>query len=288
MTRHVVLSLLLFFVTAFAHADDAAIEAKLDDIQQRLVGLSFPPSMVTNGAYWTEGDNLSPATPYRYFAKANANRIILFLHSWSGTMSQAPNDFPELAQMDRVAVVSPNFKGVNNSSAALGSDASIDEIKTVVDRVKYLTGIVTVDIIAFSGGTMAALNFMGKYPGVVRRASLFLPIYDLALLYSGTSDNSLRLDMVAGLGAAPVNADDPVYVDRSPRKRLDTSIGNTRVYLNAGLSDTVSPKIHGELAKAKLETFSPTATVIYREWNIGHAIGATERAEMVKQITQQQ
>lgn len=274
------------FFSSLANADEAEIMLKLDDIQQRLVGVAFPSSMVTAAnTYWTEGDNLSPAIPYRYFAKANSNRIIVFLHSWSADMSQVTG-FTELAVTDRSVVISPNFKGPNNTSSALGSDASIDEIKAVIDRVKYLTGVINVDMVAYSGGTMAAMNFMGKYPGVVRRASLFLPIYDLALLYSGTSDNSLKTDMVAGLGAAPVNSDDPIYVNRSPRKRLDNNIGNTKVTLNVGLTDTTSPKIHGEQARDKLLLNSPAATVIYKEWNIGHTIGANERAEMIKQISQ--
>jgi len=287
MIKRLALALLLLISTA-CYSSEEDVLAKLDDIQSRLVGFTYPVSMVTNGTYWTEGDNLNPAIPYRFFAKANANRIILFLHSWSGTMSQAPNDFPELAQMDRVVVVSPNFKGVNNTAQALGSDSSIDEIKAVVDRVKYLTGVINVDIIAYSGGTMAAMNFMGKYPGVVRRASLYLPIFDLALLYAGTSDNSLKNDMVAGLGAAPVNDDDPIYVNRSPRARLLNSIGRATVYLNAGTLDTTSPKIHGEQAKAAIELHSPSAKVVYKEWNIGHAITAAERAEMIRQITQTQ
>ena len=255
------------------------------DIQQRLVGLTYPPSYVTNGSWWTEGDNLNPATPYRVCAKANSNRIVLFLHSWSGTMSQAPNDYPELANIPNACVVSPNFKGVNNTSQALGSDASIDEIKAVIDRIKKITGLIIVDIIAYSGGTMAAMNFMGKYPGVVRRASLFLPIYDLALLYNGTSDNSLKTDMVAGIGHAPVDIDDPDYLARSPRSRLCNDIGNTKVTLNVGLTDTTSPKCHGDLAKGKIEANSPLATVVYKEWNIGHVITSAERSEMVRQIS---
>lgn len=220
--------------------------------------------------------------PYLIHCSEKPRRIVLYLHTWSNDLRQV-EVIPGMVGFRDVCVVSPNFGGPNNTAAALGSDDSLRRIDVVRGDVMRRTGLSHVDILAASGGTMAAMNYMGAYPGKIRRASLWLPIYDLALLYRDTADTSLRSDMVAALGSPPVGPDDARYIARSPRKRLANSHGPTIVYLNVGRSDTTSPPQHGRLARDRLASL-PGYKVNYREWSIPHVFTATQVAEGIKQL----
>lgn len=211
-----------------------------------------------------------------------ANKLILFLHTWSTDKNQITS-MPEFLSIDRACIIAPNFNGPNNTPVALGSDDTLERINIVVQEMMYKTGLSRLYIVAASGGTLAAMNYMGKYPGKAHRASLWLPIYDLALLYSGTSDTTLKTDMVSAIGAAPTGPNDQAYFVRSPSSRLPTSYGPTEVFLNVGLSDTVSPPIHGQLARDVMIGLNGY-TVNYKEWSIGHIFDAPQRVEAVKQL----
>jgi hypothetical protein len=254
--------------------------ASLKKINDLCAGVAYPSTLVTNGAFWTEGDNVTPACPHRFYAKAGANKLVIFLHSWSADMSQVTSQ-TELVNMERNVLAAPNFGGSNSASGLMYSDAAIDEIHNAIVLLKQKTQLERVYLVAFSGGTAAALSYMGKYPNMIHRASLWLPIYDLALLHSHTSDNSLKADMNAKIGSAPVDLNDPRYLARSAKSRLPNISGETTILINVGLNDTTSPKIHGELARDAIGT---KVAVIYKEWNIGHVFTSTERAEAVKQL----
>ena len=227
-------------------------------------------------------DQIAANEHYVMRCASGANKLILFLHTWSTDKNQI-TAFPEFLGIDRACIIAPNFGGPNNTPAALGSEDTLERIDIVVQEMMYKTGLSRLYVVAASGGTLAAMNYMGKYPGKVHRASLWLPIYDLALLYSGTSDTSLKTDMVSAIGAAPSGLDDPSYFVRSPSSRLPTSYGPTEVFLNVGLSDTVSPPIHGQLARDVMLGLDGYR-VNYKEWGIGHSFDAPQRVEAVKQL----
>lgn len=240
-------------------------------------GLSFP-SWLATGAF-IAGD--AAGEPYLIRGCPGANKIVLYLHTWSADRSQIMS-MPELLSIDRACVVSPEFNGPNNTSAALGSDDSIDRINTVLQEVQYKTGLSRVYIVAASGGTLAAMNFMGRHPGKVHRASLWLPIFDLASLYGETSDASLQADMVSAIGHAPTSCHDADYASRSASSRVYEAAGPTTLFLNTGASDTTSPSRQGLQAA---EAFKRVGfDVNYRKWPIGHVFGTAERNEAVKQL----
>lgn len=250
---------------------------KINDL---CAGAVFPTNLVTGNSFWTEGDNVTPLCPHRFYAKAGANRLVIFLHSWSADMSQVTEQ-TELKNIERVAIGAPNFGGSNSANGLMYSDTAIDEIHEAILFLKKKTQLERVYLLAFSGGTNAALSYMGKYPNMIHRASLWLPIYDLALLHSHTSDNSLKADMVNKIGHAPMDLNDADYLARSARSRLTNISAETVIYLNTGINDTVSPKVHGELAR---DSIGSNCNVIYKEWNIGHVFGSSERAEAIKQL----
>lgn len=241
-------------------------------------GATIPAAMVSS-SYASAN---AAGEPYLMRCAAGANKIVLYLHTWSGDLNQI-TAMPEFCGIDRACIVSPNFNGPNNTSAALGSDDTLARIDTVIQEVQYKTGLSRVYIVAASGGTLAAMNYMGKYPGKVHRATLWLPIYDLALLYSDTADPTLKADMVAAIGAAPTGPDDPAYLARSPKSRLPGSYGPTDVFINVGLSDTTSPPIHGQQARDIMQAL-PDYNVVYKEWAIPHVFDAAQRSEAVKQL----
>lgn len=222
--------------------------------------------------------------PYLIRCAANASRIVLFLHTWSNDYHTVRQVFPELVSLDNACVVAPNFNGPNNTPQALGSDDTVHRIDAVVRDVKHKTGLTRVDLTAVSGGTMAALNYMGEHPGTIHSASLWLIIYDLASLFHTTRDQSLRDDMLAVLGSSPTGPDDPAYLARSPRARLAGIKGRTGIIMNVGALDTTSPPAQAEMAKAQINAVAPNIAVTIKSWPIAHEFAPPIRQEALRQL----
>lgn len=242
---------------------------------------SMPPSLVTSDfvEYNASGE------PYRMKCLPQANKIILYLHPWASDYTSVGPNFPELSSsMSRACIVSPNFNGDNSNANALGSDDSIDRIDLAVKEAQAKTGLTRIYITAASGGTMAALSYMGRYPGKVYMASLWLVIHDLASLYNTTSDQLLRTDMLHAIGRPPTGPDDPDYLARSPRSRLQGIAGVTRVYLNYGTLDTNAPAAQAIAAKAQINAVAPDIDVKLIAWPIAHSFVGQSRNEALKQL----
>ncbi len=237
----------------------------------------FPASMVS--ATYQQGS--AAGEPYLIKCTAQANRIYLYLHSWSGDMNQVLT-FPELGALDRACVIAPNFNGPNTTAQAMGSDDSLARIDTVVKEVMYKTGLSRIYLVGHSGGSMAAMNYLGKYPGKVHLASLWLPIWDLASLYATTQDQQLKDNMLAVIGHAPAHDNDPDYLARSPRARLVGAYGPTTVYLNVGATDISSPPAQAQGARDQLQ--AQGFGVVYKEWPMGHQFDQPQRYEAIKQL----
>lgn len=269
---------MLFTSTGPAQADDVwSATRKASDMAASAV---FPSGMVSSD--YVEAN--AAGEPYLIKCTAQANRIILFLHTWSNDYRTVKQVFPELSTLDRACIVSPNFNGPNNTPQALGSDDTLDRIDIVLKEVQYKTGLSRIYVVGVSGGTMAALNYMGKYPGKVHMATLWLVIDDLASLYTTTQDQSLKTDMLAVIGAPPSGPDDPAYLARSPRARLATIKGPTNIILNVGTLDITSPPAQGDMAKAQINAVAPDVSVVLKTWPIGHVFAAPTRQEAIKQL----
>jgi pimeloyl-ACP methyl ester carboxylesterase len=218
--------------------------------------------------------------PYLLHTNGKPNKIILFLHSWSGDLNQVKG-IPEIYNIENSCIIAPNFGGYNNTAGALGSQDITDRIARVVSEVRYKTGLTRVYLVGGSGGGMASLLLLGRYPDLVHRASIWVPIYDLASLYATTSNQNLKTDMITVLGSAPTGADDARYLARSPRSCLQNFNGRPIVIINVGTSDLEVPKINGENARAAMLSAAPDADVRLVEWAMGHEFKALEA---VKQL----
>ena len=213
----------------------------------------------------------SSADGENYLMRTNGtpNKIILYLHSWSGDLSQATL-YPELTSIMDAILVAPNFGGPNNTAGALGCQDSTDRIARVVSEVRYKTKLTRVYLVGPSGGGMASLLLLGRYPDLVYRASIWVPIFDLASLYATTSNQDLKRDMIAALGSPPKDPDDPRYLARSPRSCLQNFNGRATVIINTGSNDTEVPKVNGENARDVMLAAAPGADVSLIEWPMGH------------------
>ncbi|OWV94278.1 hypothetical protein ATY81_12575 [Rhizobium sp. R72] len=218
--------------------------------------------------------------PYLLHTNGKPNKIILFLHSWSADLNQVKG-FPEIVNIENSCIIAPNFGGYNNTAAALGSQDSTDRIARVVSEVRYKSGLTRVYLVGASGGGMASLLLLGRYPDIVHRASIWVPIYDLASLYAATSNQNLKTDMMTVLGSAPADPDDARYLARSPRSCLQNFNGRATVFINTGTNDLEVPKINGENARIAMLEAAPDADVRLIEWPMGHEFKALEA---VKQL----
>lgn len=214
--------------------------------------------------------------PYMLRCDPQADSIILYLHTWSSDLKQVLSMYP--AGIAGACVVAPNFNGPNWNPNALGTDDTITRMDRAVQDAKARTGLDKVDVIAASGGTLAAMNYMSRH--AVRSASLWLPIYGLESLYRTTQDESLRTDMKAAIGHEPAEGDSD-YLARSPASRLD-GIGKVKVYMNVAAEDTTSPPAQGEAAQAHMERRGVKVT--YRVLQMGHVFDQAQREEAVRQI----
>lgn len=230
---------------------------------------------------YTEGS--AAGEPYRYFCMARANKIILYLHSWSGDYKQV-NSFTELLNISRSYIISPNFNGPNRTPSALYTDDALARIATVLQEARVHTGLERVYLVGYSGGAIAGLNFMGAYPGIVHRASLWLPAFDLASVALTTIDPTIVSDMTAAIGHASTGPNDPDYLARSPRSRMVNMQGPTTIYLNAGVTDTTFPVAQARAARDFITANASECELRYKEWPIGHLYSPVERYETIKQL----
>ncbi|WP_414901210.1 alpha/beta hydrolase family protein [Rhizobium cremeum] len=260
-------------MTTFALAAEGSqmdlILASIQRASDNAAAATYPSDMLSST--WQVGD--AAGEPYRWITTGpgKPTKILLYLHSWSGDKDQAAL-FPDLLSIRNAVIIAPDFGGPNNTPGALGSPDSTDRIMRVIREIRYKTGLTRVYLIGASGGGMAALLLLGRYPDVVYRASIWVPIYDLAALYGETSNNDLKADMVAVLGSAPTDPDDMRYLARSPRSALPDYNGSaSKIIINVGALDTEVPKHHGYDARAAMLAASPDADVAIIEWpTMGH------------------
>lgn len=277
--------LLLLLLANPAYALDStttAVRSVLPDIQRANdnAAKGYFPSSLLSSTY--QSDAAGAAYYYRK-ASGQPDKIIVYLHTWSGDKTELVSNYPNVSAFTNTVVVAPDFGGANNDTYAQ-SDAAIDEIKTVIDEIKYKTGLSRVYLLGVSGGATTALNFMGRYPGVVTRASIWFPVYNLAQWYLDLPSNDpIRTNLSTIFGHAPANSSDADYLDRSPKNRLVGLYGPTKIFINTATSDTNSPPAYGVAAKDKIIAECPDCTVIYKEWSGGHDF-TTHDMDAMKQL----
>lgn len=249
----------------------------------------FPSSLVSTSFV----DDTAGTSDYSRLCQASSDKLIIYLHTWSSDKHQLLPGTPYtyVTAFPNTAVVCPNYGGAFNNSYAL-SDAALADIMTVITEMRYKTGLSRVYLIGASGGATAGLCFMGKYPGVVHRASLWLPTYNLAQQYldlqisDPTDTQGLQANMRAIFGHAPSGPSDADYLARSPCNRLTAIYGPTSIYINSGSADTIALPAYASSCATLINNVSSDCKVTLTNWSgMGHTFGtANDCLDAMKQL----
>jgi len=170
--------------------------------------------------------------------------LLVGLHTWGGDYTQAANG-RVYAQwcMDRGwHFVYPNFRGPNNTPAAMGSDLAVQDI---VDTVEHMKKTQPVDasriyLIGVSGGGHMSLLMAGRHPEIWAGVSAWCGISDIATWHADhTRDGKptkYARDIELALGGAPTDARLQEAVKRSPLTHL-AKAKDVPLDINHGIHD---------------------------------------------------
>jgi pimeloyl-ACP methyl ester carboxylesterase len=154
--------------------------------------------------------------------------LLVGLHTWSGDYKQASNghSYAQWCMDQGWHFVYPNFRGPNNTPAALGSPLAVQDIVDAVEHLKKTHAVDTsrIYLIGVSGGGHMALQMAGKHPEIWAGVSAWCGISDISAwhqehLKQGVPDNYAR-HIEAALGGPPTGALQKDAQDRSPLTHL--------------------------------------------------------------------
>ena len=183
--------------------------------------------------WWTPGD------------ARDAIPLLVGLHTWSGDFQQTASSTPywEWCRQQGWHFIHPNFRGVNRTPQALGSDLAVQD---VVDAVNWAKSNANVDarriyLIGVSGGGHLALLMAGRHPEIWAGVSAWCGIFDVARWHAEHTKNGkpdrYASDIESVLGGAPDTAGRQADArHRSPAKWLAGATG-VPLDIAAGLHD---------------------------------------------------
>lgn len=154
--------------------------------------------------------------------------LLVGLHTWSGDYKQASNghSYAQWCMEHGWHFVYPNFRGPNNTPAALGSALAVQDIVDAVEHLKKTRSVDTsrIYLIGVSGGGHMALQMAGKHPEIWAGVSAWCGISDISAwhqehLKQGLPDNYAS-HIEAALGGPPTEGRLKEAQDRSPLTHL--------------------------------------------------------------------
>jgi dienelactone hydrolase len=177
--------------------------------------------------------------------------LLVVLHSWSNRYRQHLGIvYARWAQRHGWAMIAPNFRGVNVTPQAAGSDLAV---RDVLDAVDHAARAAEVDerrvfLVGFSGGGMMSLLMAGRHPERFAGAVAWVPVHDLLDWHAYNAGFVPPRGYASHIEQAC--GGDPRYVPRarrscerrSPRRWLERARrAGVPVYLGHGLGDTLVP-----------------------------------------------
>jgi dipeptidyl aminopeptidase/acylaminoacyl peptidase len=194
---------------------------------------------------------LQPALYYDS-GSAQAKPLLVVLHSWSEDYLQVYGiPYGLWAVQNDWVFIHPDFRGPFTNPKATASEPAIRDI---LDAVEYAKGRARVDpsrvyVAGFSGGAMAALVVVGRYPELWAGAVAWVPVYDLVQWYEDTRNarHGYAGQIASSCGGAPVPGTkaEAECRKRSPGTYLKNARGKAvQVYVAAGIQDRFVPPGH--------------------------------------------
>ncbi len=168
--------------------------------------------------------------------------LLVALHSWSGDYTQHNPAYGLWCIEKRWVMIHPNFRGINQTPQACGSELVVQDILSAVDHAKRVSRIDEnrIYLMGGSGGGYASLLMAGRAPEVWAGVSAWCPIFDLKLWHAETHQRGLKytqmLEKVCG-GAPGTSAEvDEQYRIRSASTWLSKA-KNVNLSINTGITD---------------------------------------------------
>ena len=165
--------------------------------------------------------------------------LLVFLHSWSGSIEQGPM-LVGLAKQRGWVMIAPAFRGPNNRPEACASDLASQDI---IDAAEYAKAHARIDthriyLVGGSGGGHMSLVMAARTPDLWAAVSAWVPISDLTAWHAESSarKNNYAKMIEQCCGGKPGPATEAQYRHRSPLFHLAAAKG-VPLDINAGIHD---------------------------------------------------
>ena len=165
--------------------------------------------------------------------------LLVFLHSWSGSIEQGPM-LVGLAKQRGWVMIAPAFRGINNHPEACASDLASQDI---IDAVEYAKAHARIDtnriyLVGGSGGGHMSLVMAARAPDLWAGVSAWVPISDLTAWHAESSarKNNYAKMIEQCCGGKPGPATEAQYRHRSPLFHLAAAKG-VPLDINTGIHD---------------------------------------------------
>jgi dienelactone hydrolase len=199
----------------------------------------------------TKDGNVQPALFYNSQSK-HKKPLLLVLHSWSEDYYQQFSiPYGIWAVHNDWVFIHPNYRGAFTNSNATASELAISDI---LDALSYGKKVASIDssrvyITGFSGGAMATLIMVGRYPELWTGAVAWVPVYDLTQWYATTKNAkhnySKYIENSCGGPPLPNTTAFAECKKRSVSSYLGNASGKSvQIFIAVGIKDPFVPPGH--------------------------------------------
>ncbi|NLT72509.1 MAG: prolyl oligopeptidase family serine peptidase [Verrucomicrobiaceae bacterium] len=166
-----------------AATDTAAVPVPGYPPEIREVRYPCPDGSDQPALFWASHEGAAPTEKKR--------PLLVALHTWSGNYRQAGGEvkYAEWCLQNDWIFLHPDFRGINNTPEALGSDLAIDDIRAAVEWAKTRSAVDETRIYAVgvSGGGHITQLLAGRTPEIWAGISTWCGISDIATWHAETT-----------------------------------------------------------------------------------------------------